>query len=141
MRLTQASFKRAASAVMVVTFLSSALLGGGDHLPLKPRTVYILPMANGLDRYLASRLTSLGVVTVVLDLESAHAVLTDRVDGAFWAWSKTRYKPTAGPSNGWFIDEDRFRYERPPMGSYRSLRAIIPPPERWQIVNLLLDLL
>jgi hypothetical protein len=84
-------------------------------------------MANGLDRYLASRLTSLGVVTVVLDPESAHAVLTDRVDGAFWAWSKARYKPTAGPSNGWFIDEDRLRYERPPMGSYRGTVFLVDP--------------
>jgi hypothetical protein len=128
MRPTLAGFKRAASAVLVVGLLSSVLLGGEFHLQLKTRTVYIVPMANGLDCHLASRLTSSGVAKVVLDPDNAYAVLTDRVDEAFWAWSKAQYKRTAQPSNGgWFIDDDRFTYQRPRMGGYRGTVFLVDP--------------
>ncbi|MGE5648483.1 MAG: hypothetical protein ACM336_22110 [Acidobacteriota bacterium] len=47
------------------------------------RTVYLLPMTNGLDQYLANRLTNLGVVQVVTDPAKADAVLTDSLGAAF----------------------------------------------------------
>lgn len=43
------------------------------------KTVYLLPMANGLDQYLASRLTSESVFQVVTDPRKADAILTDHV--------------------------------------------------------------
>jgi len=47
------------------------------------KTVYLLPMANGLDQYLASSLTSESVLQVVTDPKKADAVLTDHVGEGF----------------------------------------------------------
>ena len=43
------------------------------------KTVYVLPMAGGLDQYLALRLTSEGVLQVVTDPQKADAILTDGI--------------------------------------------------------------
>src|SRR6185369_14571457 len=43
------------------------------------KTVYMLPMANGLDQYLALQLTSEGVLQVVTDPKKADAILTDGI--------------------------------------------------------------
>src|SRR5437868_8094324 len=43
------------------------------------KTVYILPMAGGLDQYLALQLTAGGVLQVVTDPKKADAVLTDAI--------------------------------------------------------------
>src|SRR5579864_5299489 len=63
-------FRNAPATILAIALLCSLLPGGEFHLQLKTRTVYILPMANGLDRHLASRLTSSGAVWVVLDPEN-----------------------------------------------------------------------
>ncbi len=46
-------------------------------------TVYILPMASGLDQYLAEQLTHDHVIQVVADPKLADAVITDRLGEAF----------------------------------------------------------
>ena len=43
------------------------------------KTVYLLPMAGGLDQYLALQLTSSGVLQVVTDPKKADAILTDGI--------------------------------------------------------------
>src|SRR5678809_764458 len=43
------------------------------------KTVYLLPMAGGLDQYLALQLTSGGVLQVVTDPKKADAILTDGI--------------------------------------------------------------
>jgi hypothetical protein len=43
------------------------------------KTVYVLPMAGGLDQYLALQLTSQGVLQVVTDPKNADAILTDGI--------------------------------------------------------------
>lgn len=48
-----------------------------------PRSVYILPMAGGLDQYLAQWLTREHVMQVVTDAKLADTVLTDRLGDAF----------------------------------------------------------
>jgi hypothetical protein len=48
-------------------------------------SVYILPMRNGLDQYLANRLTNGGVFRVVTDPKLADAVLTDHIGDTFEA--------------------------------------------------------
>ncbi|MBI3664996.1 MAG: hypothetical protein HY236_02025 [Acidobacteria bacterium] len=45
--------------------------------------VYLLPMAGGLDQYLAQQLTATDVFTVVADPKQADAVWSERVDAAF----------------------------------------------------------
>lgn len=74
------------------------LLAGEFHLQLKTRTVYIVPMANALDGHLASRMTSSRVLWVVLEPGNADAVLTDRVDDAFWSWASAHYNRAAKTS-------------------------------------------
>jgi hypothetical protein len=48
-----------------------------------PKTVYILPMAAGLDQYLAQWLTKDHVLQVVADPKAAEVVMTDRLGEAF----------------------------------------------------------
>ena len=48
-------------------------------------TVYLLPMGNGLDQYIANRLTAAGVLQVVTDPLKADAIFTDRLGEAFEA--------------------------------------------------------
>ena len=43
------------------------------------KTVYLLPMAGGLDQYLALQLTSGGVLQVVTDPKKADAIFTDGI--------------------------------------------------------------
>jgi len=43
------------------------------------KTVYLLPMAGGLDQYLALQLTAGGVLQVVTDPKKADAILTDGI--------------------------------------------------------------
>lgn len=52
---------------------------------VKIQTVYLLPMANGMDQYLANWLTSLGVYRVTTDPAKADAFFTDRVGADFEA--------------------------------------------------------
>ena len=47
------------------------------------KTVYVLPMANGLDQHLALRLTSGGVLQVVTDARKADAIFTDGIGARF----------------------------------------------------------
>jgi hypothetical protein len=58
---------------------------GGLLLAQTPavHNVYILPMANGLDQYLAERITEDHVMVVVANAKSADAVLTDRLGPGF----------------------------------------------------------
>jgi hypothetical protein len=63
---------------LLVLFAASAFAQlAGVH------TVYVLPMAGGLDQYLAEWLTREHVVQVVADPKAADAVLTDRLGEAF----------------------------------------------------------
>jgi len=48
-----------------------------------PKTVYILPMAGGLDQYLAQWLTRDHVMTVVADPKAAEVFMTDTLGEAF----------------------------------------------------------
>jgi hypothetical protein len=59
------------------------LAAGAFAQPAGVHTVYILPMAGGLDQYLAEWLTRQHVMQVVTDPKAADAVLTDRLGEAF----------------------------------------------------------
>ncbi len=53
------------------------------------RSIYLLPMARGLDQYLANRLTSERVLQVVTDPKLADAFLTDRIGEGFQVQMET----------------------------------------------------
>jgi hypothetical protein len=58
----------------------SALFSIGAHAQVfGVKTVYLLPMAGGLDQYLALQLSSGGLLQVVTDPKKADAILTDGI--------------------------------------------------------------
>jgi hypothetical protein len=61
------------------------VLGAGILFAQGPavHSVYILPMAGGLDQYLAERMTREHVMQVVVNPKTADAVLTDRLGASF----------------------------------------------------------
>ncbi len=59
------------------------------------RNVYLLPMASGLDQYLANHLTSVGVFNVVTDPQRAQAVFTDQIGRALELQFAELYPPPA----------------------------------------------
>lgn len=63
--------------------LAMAFLAVTAYGQSAPRTVYVLPMAGGLDQFLAQWLTHDHVMQVVADPKIADAVLTDRLGEAF----------------------------------------------------------
>lgn len=62
------------------------------------RTVYLLPMANGFDQHLASRLTQTGRFQVVTDPKQADALFTDRLGEAFEVRYNELYPPPDPPA-------------------------------------------
>jgi hypothetical protein len=48
-----------------------------------PKTVYILPMAGGLDQYVAQSLTKDHIMQVVTDPKAAEVIMTDRLGQSF----------------------------------------------------------
>jgi hypothetical protein len=59
------------------------------------RHIYIAPMSNAFDQYLANRLTQGGRFQVVTDPQIADAILTDRIGEAFEAYYLTLYPAPA----------------------------------------------
>ena len=64
-------------------------------------TVYVLPMAHGLEQYLANNLTKEHVFVIVTDPKMADAVFTDRVDASLQQKLNTLLAPPpAAPKEG-----------------------------------------
>jgi hypothetical protein len=82
----------------VLLFLSCFPLATRGASLGEVKAVYLLPMAFGLDQYLASRLTSAQVLPVVTDPKAADAVLTDRLGPAFEARLEELYPPPPPPA-------------------------------------------
>ena len=75
-----------------------ATLAGAEYASaqyLGPKTVYILPMARGLDQYLAQALTSGHVLQVVADPKLAEVVMTDNIGPSFEQTMKELLPPPA----------------------------------------------
>jgi hypothetical protein len=61
--------------------------------------VYLTPMTNGMDQYLANRLTTMGVFQVVTDPKKADAVFTDHLGETFEALESEWFPdPTPTPT-------------------------------------------
>ncbi|HEX8984642.1 MAG TPA: hypothetical protein VF767_04400 [Bryobacteraceae bacterium] len=69
-------------AALLLGVFPMALVSAPNAQVARVRSVYLLPMTNGFDQYLANRLTNLGVFSVVTDPAKADAVLTDRIGEA-----------------------------------------------------------
>lgn len=82
------------TALLFLPLLAGAAEIGGSRV----NTVYILPMAHGLDQHIANRLTREHVVEVVADSARADALLTDRL-GASLEYQLEKLHPTPKPSD------------------------------------------
>jgi len=58
---------------------------------LRVKTVYLMPMASGMDQYLANELTRAHVFQVVTDPARADAIFTDHLGAGFEAGLKNMY--------------------------------------------------
>jgi hypothetical protein len=82
------------------------------------QSVYLLPMAGGLDQYLANRLN--GVFRVVTDPKLADAVMTDQLGEAFERKLAELYPPEGAAS------EEKNEEERPrPVSSFSRGRGTV----------------
>ncbi len=68
--------------------------------------VYILAMGNGVDQFLANKLTSAGVFEVVTDPKKADAILTDRLGEVFEKKLDELYPPPPPPMPAKSDDKD-----------------------------------
>jgi len=86
---------KAMKRLFLLLSCSGALLCGTDLA--KVHAVYVMPMSQGMDQFLANRLAGQHVFQVVSDPKLADAVLTDRIGGALNA-SLDEIAPTAKPA-------------------------------------------
>jgi hypothetical protein len=76
---------------VLVFFAALAVASGQDLSSVK--YVYLLPMAGGLDQYLAVRLAASHLFLVVTDPTKADAVFTDRIGANFEDTLRELYAP------------------------------------------------
>jgi hypothetical protein len=69
---------------LLVLFAAAGLAMSGSGVDTAEyKTVYILPMSNSLDQFLALKLTTGNVMQVVTDPHRADAIFTDRIGSGF----------------------------------------------------------
>lgn len=96
---------------VTIGLMAAASAAGADLADVK--TVYLLPMSNSLDQYLAIRLTTGTSLQVVTDPQKADAVLTDRIGASFEQTLDDLYKPK--PAKGDKEDNQTQDSSRPAM--------------------------
>jgi len=69
--------------VLLFSSLAVALAAPPKTELLQVHKVYLLPMTNAMEQYLANRLTGLGVFQVVTDPKKADAIFTDGIGASF----------------------------------------------------------
>ena len=74
------------------------------------RNVYLMPMPNGLEQFIANQLTSRGLMTVVADANLADALFTDTVGKAFEKRYLELYPPP--PPKEEEVDEETDRKKK-----------------------------
>jgi hypothetical protein len=67
---------------LLALFAAAAFAQGLPPGSLAPRTVYLMPMAGGLDQYLAQWLTQQHIAKVTTDPKAADLVMTDHLGQA-----------------------------------------------------------
>ncbi|HZU28533.1 MAG TPA: hypothetical protein VFA04_23615 [Bryobacteraceae bacterium] len=107
-------------------FALAALLAGAA-LAVNPalvavHTVYLLPMASGMDQFLAGRLTARGVLQVVADPQHADAVFTDHLGESFEDRMNELYAP---PKKAEQASSNQYAFDapRPPVSSFSRGRG------------------
>lgn len=78
---------------LIPGLLLAGLLSAANPQLMNVKSVYILPMSNGMDQYLANQIQLGSIYTVVTDPQAADAVLTDAVGPAFERKMTDLYPP------------------------------------------------
>ena len=81
------------------------------------KTVYLLPMAGGLDQYLALQLSSGGLLQVVTDPKKADAILTDAIG--------TRLEDSLTELYGAPVDKDKDKTDKDKSATSNSARPVM----------------
>jgi len=110
-------------------FCSGTLLCGADLSTV--HTVYVLPMAGGLDQYLANRLTNEHTFQVVTDPKPAEAFFTDRIGASFQAQMEVLFPPPPPP------EKPAAKAEKSEKSDKRSRTDDAPPGLMTDTVNKL----
>ncbi len=105
-------------AAAAVALSVSVFAAGLDDV----KTVYVLPMSNGLDQYLAAQLTSGSVLQVVTNPQKADALLTDHVGQSFEQSLADLYntKPSASDKDAEKSDDTANAFTRSGMQGQRG---------------------
>lgn len=86
------------SLAFLLCCIAAGPAGASDAVRLSEvRAVYLLPMAGGLDQFLANRLTTRRLFQVVTDPKKADAIFTDQLGGMFEARFEELYPPPQPP--------------------------------------------
>jgi hypothetical protein len=88
---------------LLLSAVTVALAAPREKNPARPglaqvHTVYLLSMTNGMDQYLANRLTGSGVFQVVTDPKKADAIFTDHLGEAFESQEAEWFPGPAAPA-------------------------------------------
>jgi hypothetical protein len=81
----------------LLLFAAPALWAAADPALNQVKTVYLMPMGNGLDQYLANEITEQRIFQIVTDPLLADAVLTDRIGQSFEQAFAQLYPPPPPP--------------------------------------------
>jgi hypothetical protein len=82
------------AALILAAGLFVLPVGGADGAELSQvQLVYLLPMGNGMDQYIANQLTRQGVFQVVTDHQRADALFTDQIGAPFEQRLEDLYPP------------------------------------------------
>jgi hypothetical protein len=88
------------------------------------RNVYLMPMPNGLEQFIANQLTSRGLMTVVADPNLADALFTDTVGKAFEKRYLELYPPPAPPKEEDEEEEEKDRKKRSSSSSSMDVKDV-----------------
>jgi hypothetical protein len=115
-------------------FLASTLVcsAAADLELLQVKTVYLLPMTNGLDQYLANRITRVGQFRVTTDPAQADAIFTDKLGSAFEDAMEELYPPPAPvePVRTEKEEEELKKKKRQEAGTLSLERTDLDPRKR-----------
>lgn len=92
--------------------------------------VYMLPMANSLDQYLATKLTQMGLFQVVTDPQKADAIFTDKIGEGFEQKMQQLYPPPEAKKSDEDKDKDKDNDQvgkpyQPQFGSFSRGRGTV----------------
>lgn len=114
----------------LLSFLLVPALSAANPELLKVKSVYLLPMASGMDQYLANALQGSNLYVVVTDPAAADAVFTDSIGPTFERKWKELYPPVQAETEE---EEEEVKQDggsTVPVSTFRRGRGVVFLVER-----------